>query len=208
METNNFNGNMDANNDFESLEQMKQQMTMLKEKLDHQNVVNEKLILKSVKNNNNFVNRSTIIFLIIGIFALPFCTFYFYKSGFHWWFVAYTVAMLLWSIIQMIANKVKYNIEQYIDKDLVLCLDKMIRAKSAYSRQFKQSIVFIVIFMIMFYCDIILRAYAGGINKGIAICLIIGGTVGGIIGGIIGFSNNFKQRRAIDEMVEDLKEIQ
>ncbi|MCI1720940.1 MAG: hypothetical protein LKM37_08075 [Bacteroidales bacterium] len=218
METNNFNGNMVANNDFESLEQMKQQMVMLKEKLDHQNVVNEKLILKSVKYKNDYIQKSNLRFAILGICAIPLCGYAFSNIGMYWWFIAYTMVMLIWSVSQVIINRVKYNAAKYIDDDLVKCLNQMIKAKLAFSRKLKIGICAISVFMLLFYLNVYLILATNGtatfstgtgtMDKWYYIGLAIGGTVGAIIGAAIGFTNNAKQRRYVDEIIAELKGLQ
>ena len=59
------------NNDFD-LEEMRQQMSTLKNKLNKQEIVNERLIRRSMRNEVNSITRRNYILLAVTIFMIPY----------------------------------------------------------------------------------------------------------------------------------------
>ena len=59
------------NENFE-LENMRQQMALLKQKLEQQEIVNDSLIRQSVKKNASFINNTHRLYFILDIIFIPF----------------------------------------------------------------------------------------------------------------------------------------
>ena len=59
------------NNDFE-LEEMRQQMTTLKNKLDKQEIVNDRLMRRSMRNEVNTINRRYNIIMALCVLMIPY----------------------------------------------------------------------------------------------------------------------------------------
>ena len=58
-------------NDFE-FENMRQQMTTLKNKLNHQEIVNDRMMRRSMKNEVNTITRRYYIIMALGLFMVPY----------------------------------------------------------------------------------------------------------------------------------------
>jgi hypothetical protein len=59
------------NENFE-LENMRQQMALLKQKLEQQEIVNDSMIRQSVKKNASFINNTHRLYFILDIISIPF----------------------------------------------------------------------------------------------------------------------------------------
>ena len=64
------------------LEEMRSQISLLKEKLDKQTIVNEEHIRRSMKTKMSDINRIVSITIVLGVFALLYCTYFFYTMDF------------------------------------------------------------------------------------------------------------------------------
>ena len=60
---------MNENFDFEN---MRQQMTMLKNKLNQQEIVNDRLMRRSMKNEVNTIARRYYIIMAVGLLMVPY----------------------------------------------------------------------------------------------------------------------------------------
>ena len=89
---------MDTNNHLE-LEQMRAQLGILKQKLEKQDIVNERLMRKSMKSKMSWINK----YLVIVIFAIPFVAFAMlpmvHEMNISWWWYGFTLVMMTGSII-------------------------------------------------------------------------------------------------------------
>ena len=54
------------------LENMRQQMTTLKDKLNHQEIINDRLIRRSMRNEVNTIARRYYIIMAVGLLMLPY----------------------------------------------------------------------------------------------------------------------------------------
>ena len=84
---------MDTNNHLE-LEQMRAQLGILKQKLEKQDIVNERLMRKSMKSKMSWINK----YLVIVIFAIPFVAFAMlpmvHEMNISWWWYGFTLVMM------------------------------------------------------------------------------------------------------------------
>ena len=69
------------NENFE-LEEMRQQMTTLKNKLDQQEIVNDRLIRHSMKKTAGNINRRYYMIMVLCLLMIPYSYWAFFLSGF------------------------------------------------------------------------------------------------------------------------------
>ena len=101
-------------NDFE-LENMRQQLTTLKNKLNQQEIVNERPMRRSMRNEVNTITRNYNIIMILGIFMVPY---------FYWVFVklaGFSIAFWIGSSIFMLicVGATFYNSHKISDPDMM-----------------------------------------------------------------------------------------
>lgn len=88
---------MENNNDFED---MRQQIGLLKGKLDDQRIVNEQIIRHVVQQKMNTVNRVGWIVVIIGLLEIPLVLWVFRAlCGFSWPFCIVTALYVLATVL-------------------------------------------------------------------------------------------------------------
>lgn len=187
------------------LEEMRSQIGILKEKLEKQNIVNEKHIRKSMKSNMSSINKTVTATIFLGIFALVYCTWFFRSQGCSLAFVVSTAVMLAVCLGLTIAQRVNLGRMDFSKGNLVETARNLSKIKAHYQDWHKIAIPMIVIWfgwMIYEMIDIL------GLESPMAIGFCCGAAVGGIIGGVLGFRINRKIVRKTGEILEHIEELQ
>ena len=136
---------MNENFDFEN---MRQQMTTLKNKLNQQEIVNDRLIRRSMKDTAGNINRRYTIVMVLGLFMIPYTYWVFIKlSGF-------TVAFWLFTCVFMLicVGATYYNSRNISDSNLMTNNLLDVRRSMARAKKFDANWLFfgvpgIIIFM-------------------------------------------------------------
>ena len=200
---------MDNNiNNDQQLEQMRQQMTELKQQLDRQEIVNEQLLRQSMTSKMSWIKRYVwleialipIVLLILApIHAI---------LGLSWWLYGFLAVMLVvdvaadWRI-----NRVDRN--QLLTGNLVEASRRLTAMKRQRAWAFVLGIVGVVIWIAWFLFELKLAQgiQANDFLNGFA----QGGLVGGIIGAVIGLIAAIiifnKMQRTNDEVLAQIDQL-
>ena len=76
-----------------TLEDMRQQINLLKEKLDKENIVNDKLLRASMRQRLGVIRRNQTIEYICALYVISFGSVYFRLIGCSWWFIGGTICI-------------------------------------------------------------------------------------------------------------------
>ena len=189
-------------NDFE-LENMRQQLTTLKNKLNQQEIVNERLMRRSMRNEVNTITRNYNIIMILGIFMVPY---------FYWVFVklaGFSMAFWIGSNIFMLicVGATFYNSRKISDPDMMSNSLLEARQKVASAKKFdadwqKFGIPAVILWFgwFMYECY---QIQGGDIDNP----FFWGGCVGGIIGAIAGYKYHFKTQRQYQDIIDQIEDI-
>ena len=191
---------MNENFDFEN---MRQQMTTLKNKLNQQEIVNDRLIRRSMKDTAGNINRRYTIVMVLGLFMIPYTYWVFIKlSGF-------TVAFWLFTCVFMLicVGATYYNSRNISDSNLMTNNLLDVRRSMARAKKFDANWLFfgipgIIIFMGWFMYETY-QTQGGGIDNP----FFWGGCFGGIIGAIIGFMMHFKTQRQYQDIIDQIEDL-
>ncbi len=186
------------------LEEMRSQIGILKEKLEKQNIVNERHIRRSMKSNMSSINKTVTVTIFLGIFALVYCTWFFWQQGCSLAFVISTGIMLAVCLGLTIVQRVNLGRTDFSKGNLVETAQNLSKIKAHYQDWHKIAIPMIVIWfgwMIYEMTGIL------GFEGPMAIGFFCGATVGGIIGGVLGFRINRKIVRKTGEILEQIEEL-
>lgn len=187
------------------LEEMRSQISALKEKLEKQTIVNEEHIRRSMKSKMSDINKTVTATIFLGIFALTYCTWFFYSQDCSLAFVISTAIMLIVCIGLTIGQRVTLGRMDLSQDNLVETATKLSKIKTHYQNWYKIAIPVLVVWFawLMYEMTSVL-----GINSPMAIGFCCGAAVGGIIGGVTGFRINRKIVRKACEILEQIKELQ
>ena len=184
------------------LENMRQQMTTLKNKLNQQEIVNDRLIRRSMRNEVNTITRRYNIIMILAVFMIPY---------FYWVFVKLSgFSMAFWigsSIFMLIcAGATYYNTRKISDPDmmshsLVEARKRVASAKKFDADWLKFGIPAVILWFAWFVYEIYLQ------NHDLANGLFWGGCVGGIIGAICGIKFHFKTQHQYQDVIDQIEDL-
>ena len=190
------------NNDFE-LENMRQQMTTLKNKLNRQEIVNDCLIRRSMRNQVNTITRRYNIIMAIGLIMVPYGYWCFVKLcglSLFFWFV--TSIFMLICVGATFYTYRKISDPNLMNRNLVEARKKVISAKKFEANWLFFGIPAVVLWMGWFLYETY-QIHGGSFSNG----LFWGGCIGGIIGAICGLSINFKTQREYQDVIDQIEDL-
>ena len=186
-----------------NLEEMRQQMTTLKNKLNQQEIVNDRLIRRSMRNEVSNINRRYNIIMAIGILMVPYGYWCFVKlaglSIFFW--IATSIFMLI------CAGATFYNSRKISDPELMSHSLVEARKKVASAKKFESNwllfgIPAVILWMGWFFYEIY-QIQGGDFYNG----FFLGGCIGGIIGAIIGIKIHLKTQRQYQDVIDQIEDL-
>lgn len=201
---------MENNNQNTELELMRSQMEDFKAQLDKQKIVNEKMIIGSMKKNMSWIKRFVYFeCCLVPIIAVS-------------WFAIKEYALLSWLnyaflmtmiIISVIADY-RINVSAISDADysrdnLLTTITKLTRMKRQRSIAMMISIPAMIVWLL--WSGIEEWMYMPADSPDCARGAVYGGIVGGVIGGVCGlifaFRIFFKMQRTNDEVISQINEL-
>ena len=189
-------------NDFE-LENMRQQMATLKNKLNEQQIVNDRLMRRSMKNQVNSITRHYNIIMAIGLFMVPYGYWCFVKlRGLSYIFWIATSIFMLICAGATFYNSRKISDPELMSHSLVEARKKVASAKKFESNWLLFGIPAVILWISWFFYEIY-QIQGGDFNNG----FFWGGCIGGIIGAICGLSLNFKTQRQYQDIIDQIEDL-
>lgn len=186
------------------LEEMRSQIGILKEKLDKQTIVNGMHIRNSMKSKASDMNRIIWGSIIAGMFALPYCTWFFWSQHLSVCFIIATAVMLAVCLGLTIAQQVTLRRMDFSQSNLVDVATKLNKVRTHYRNWWKTAIPLLTAWFAWLMYEIISCMGTGPYVIGFC-CGVL---VGGIIGGIIGFRINRKVICKANEILDQIEELQ
>lgn len=201
---------MDKNfENAQELEEMRMSLNALKNKLDKQEIVNERLLRQSMKSKMSWIHRYTNVQLffvpLVALCFLPLVL----SMNLSWWLYGFTIIMVAvsagfdWFINHMSGlDFMKGNLMETASR-----LAKMKRLRIRHEIVGMTVLVFWIIWLVYEIYKSGMEAPAESGMQEMAWGYIIGVGVGLVIGLIIGFSIFFKMQRTNDEIIQQIEEI-
>ena len=191
------------NNENFDFENMRQQMNTLKKKLDQQEIVNDRLLRRSMKNTASKINRRYTIAMIAGLFMIPYSYWVFIKlSGFSIAFWIFTCIFMLVCVGATYYNSRNISDSNLMTNNLLDARRRMARAKKFDANWLFFGVPGILLFMGWFMYETY-QVQGGGIDNP----FFWGGCIGGIIGAIIGFMVHFKTQRQYQDIIDQIEDL-
>ena len=182
------------------LNEMKEQISLLRRKLEKETIVNEKLIRSSMRDKLKAVKRRSYILCAVVIGACPLWAspiFDFHSI----WFMGVTIAFLFIAVAYEIYCNQLLSTQNYVNGNLIDEARKLNRYKQL-SRQWHWfGIPFLFIWLSWFVYE------ATSVGDFHANNILIGGLIGGTIGGVIGWRIYRKGQNTVSEVIEQIEEL-
>lgn len=197
----------ELNNTLE-LEQLRQQMSLLKDKLDQQEIVNDRLMRQTMTKKMSWIKKyiwfeiailPPLLLLFVGIH---------YSMQLSWWLFAFlAVGLTIDVVADYYINRIDKN--ELLSGNLVEAGRKLVRMKRLRSISFAISMPLVVVWFVWFLYELLSSSQTA--SSEMARALATGGLVGGIIGGIIGFGVGIwlfmKMQRTNDDIIDQINAI-
>ena len=189
------------------LEEMRQQMAVLKEKLEKQEIINDQLMRNTIGTKLRKLKveqRRKIIFIILGLIYIPAILYYLLHTDL--WFIIFTVVFFAGAGLYDTYYTWGINAEDLQNKRLLETRERIIVMKRMNARWLWFSIPFVFVWFALFVWQVYSHDSEFHTSSGVT-PLIIGAVVGGVIGGLIGMSKYKKQQRRASELIEEIEEL-
>ena len=188
------------------LEEMRQQMAVLKEKLEKQEIINDQLMRNTIGTKLRKLKveqRRKIIFIILGLIYIPAILYYLLHTDL--WFIIFTVAFFAGAGLYDTYYTWGINAEDLQNKRLLETRERIIVMKRMNARWLWFSIPFVAVWFVLFMWQIYTHESAFPTDS--AMPMVIGAVVGSVIGGLIGMTKYKKQQRRASELIEEIEEL-
>ncbi len=182
-------------------DQMREQISLLKEKLSEQTIINQKHILQAISNRVSKINRMKWVSVFGAIFAIVYCPITFYSFGFSWMFLVGTELMLVFCLGMTLWMHRGISIEAVSSENLISLGIKVQDLKRHYANWLVFSIPMIALWFGWWICE----AAQTRIDP---IPFITAGLIGGLIGGVVGYLRHRKIVKQISEIINHIKDLQ
>ena len=190
--------------DSRELQQMKEQLAILTQKLDKETIVNERLMRNAMRNKASWLRRKAIVESAITLIMIPY--FIWVMPGLCGISVEFCAFVCFFLVLALGYNYYihsHFRPDKFVHGDLLEARKDTLMLKKFYSNWLKFiGIPFIVVFFAWFIHDIT-QVIHGEQLKG-----VLGGMViGAVIGGIIGIYRYNKVQRTADEILEQIEDM-
>lgn len=191
------------NDNFNELDDLRQQINDLKNKVDQQGRLNEDLVKKAIQSKMRRVHGIIILIAIIAILSIPIYIFMKYEVGLSWPLVIFTILFMLASVASdYFINQMNIS---HMGDDLVETANKLLKMKK--NRIIGQRIgIGVIIVWLIWFCYEIFKLNST-FSPEIAWGSVAGVIVGAVVGGLIGLLIFNKMQRTNDEMIDQINEL-
>lgn len=195
--------NQDYNNDFNELDDLRQQINALKDKVDQQGRLNEELVKKAIQGKMKGVHRTIMMLAVTVLFCIPLYIWMKYEENLSWPLIIATIVMMVGSIISdFFINRMNVR---HMGDDLVETARKLTQMKKNRSIGQKIGIGCATVWFVWFLYEFYHSHLADGVQA--AWISIIPLIVGAGIGAIVGVRIFNKMQRANDDMINQINDL-
>lgn len=188
-------------NNCQELEEMRAQLTVLKNKLDKETIINERLLRDTMKRKAKTINANAWVSAGCGIFVILWAIFFLPEIGFSWYFIVATIVMMLVCIFFTWKQHKNVN-DKTMNGDLLTVAKVMKKLKEDYINWLKYAFIMIAIWLPWLateYC-LILKDWKK------CVFVVSGLFVGAAIGAFIGLRMHKSVIRNAEDIIKQIEE--
>lgn len=200
---------MENSNTNNELEFLRQQMNVLKEKLDAQEIVNDRLVAKSMRKEMSWIKK----YIYVQFALIPFVALIWvgvkYILGLSWWNYSFLMLMcVVFVYIDYVVNVKALSNADYHKNNLIETARKLVKMKRQRTIQMIVEILLLILWLIWTFLEVnSALSTATGLRQSLLQGGIIGGYIGGVIGIIVAFVIFYKMQRTNDRMIEQIDDM-
>lgn len=185
------------------LEQMREQITLLRSKLDKEAIVNERLLRRAMHDKVRGITRDNRAVIIIGTLAIPYNFLVFDKLGISLSFSIATALLLVVCIAATWWGQRGLHADELLDGDVVSVGKKVLRLKQMNDRWLWFAIPMLILWLAWFYWEAYQQVGGTPLFRG----FVVGGIIGLIIGLIVGGKVRYRTQRRVREILAHIEEL-
>ncbi len=190
---------MENNNDFED---MRQQIGLLKGKLDDQRIVNEQIIRHVVQQKMNTVNRVGWMVVIIGLLEIPLVLWVFrVLCGFSWLFCIVTALYVLATVLFQLKLNVDVQRQLRPEADLLAVGQHLVQLRKLNVKQLYVALPFSALWTCYFLWEAYQKQHIGPLSFEVIAGIVLFGVVLGLI---VGLTTFFRRYNAMRDAISQL----
>lgn len=167
-----------------NFDEMRSQLALLKEKVDSQNIINDRMMHEIVRTKTDSIWRKQLVSVICGIFVMLSCPVTF-RTTFHcsWYFIIATELLMLWCVYREYSFKRIINDKKMMSGSMLEVAQTMRDFRDGY----KKYTLFNIFLGLLWVAWLIIEVYLSFGDQieyfwGMAVGLIVGLLIGGGIG--------------------------
>lgn len=190
---------MGNNNDFED---MRQQIGLLKSKLDGQRIVNEDIIRHVVQQKMYQVNRIGWGIVAIGLLEIPLVLWVFRSlCGFSWLFCIVTALYVLATVLFQLKLNVDVQRQLRPDADLLAVGQRLVQLRKLNVKQLFVALPFSVLWTCYFLWEAYQKQHIGPLGFEVIACIVLFGVAMGLV---VGLATFFKRYNAMKDVISQI----
>lgn len=189
--------------DNNGLEEMKAQMAILKNKIEGQTMLNERLMRRAMNDRMSLVRRMVVLDVVMVIVCIA-AMYAFMKLGCLSLLCFVSIVVLLcWAIVSSAyINRIKES--ELLEGDLLKTGEKLVKMKRLRVRLLMINIPLCLAWIVWYSYEMTSFAAARGVNTR---SMIVGLCVGLVVGIILGLMKLRKMQRANDIVIQQIEEM-
>lgn len=185
------------------LEQMREQIALLRRKLDKETIINEQLLRRTMHDKVRGLRRDNLTMIIIGTLAIPYTFIAFGYLGISLWFRIATALLLGVCIVATWWGQRGLHADELLDGDVVSVGKKVLRLKQMNDRWLWYAIPMLLLWLGWFFWEAYQQIGGTPLFNGFVTGAIVGIFIGGIIGGVY----RSRMKRRVREVLAHIEEL-
>lgn len=185
------------------LEQMREQITLLRSKLDKEAIVNERLLRRAMHDKVRGITRDNTAVIILGTLAIPYTFFVFDYLGISLWFSIATALLLIVCIVATWWGQRGLHADELLDGDVVSVGKKVLRLKQMNDRWLWFAIPMLILWLAWLFWEAYQQVGGTPLFRG----FVTGGVIGLILGLILGGKVRYRTQRRVREILAHIEEL-
>ena len=185
------------------LEQMREQIALLRRKLDKETIISEQLLRRTMHDKVRGITRDNRTMIICGSLAIPYTAIVFNYLGMSLAFCIATCILLAVSVLATLWMQRDLQADELLYGDVVSAGKKMLRFKQMNDSWLWYSIPLLVAWLLWFFWEAYQQIGGTPLFNGFVIGAIVGIFIGGIIGGVY----RSRMKRRIREVLAHIEEL-
>lgn len=189
---------------YTDIERMRREIMLLHEKLEHQTVITEEHIRRSMKDKLSTVKRHTAVLSLAGLLGAAFCyRILHHIVGLSFALGAVTALFLLAAVAFTIFSTWRIRPSDVMGENLALAGKEIIRMKKL-KKRWKQ---FAFPFVVLWFIWVVVETLDAGLDSDLMHGFLSGCGFGLLGGGICGAIHDRQQNAMLDELLRQIDEL-